>query len=219
MSSYPIYLHGLRDRLCIVVGGGHVAERKIQSLLETQAMVRVISPALTDTLRILVDRGDIQHVPRAYREGDLDGAFLAFAATDDPAINRAVGRDAQARRVLVDVVDDPALCSFTVPAVVRRGSLTLSVSTGGQSPALAAHIRRQLQDTFGPEYAALTDILGELRDSVAEACPSAHRQQLWYSLIDSDLLELLRNGQVQQARDKARKIVQDYMVSLYEGQD
>ena len=219
MGAYPIFLSDLQDRLCLVVGGGQVAERKVHSLLEAQALVRVISPALTGGLQVLTSRGAIHHVARDYRDGDLEGAFLAFAATDDAAVNRAIGRDAQARRVLVDVVDDPELCSFTVPATVRRGALTLSVSTGGRSPALAAHIRGELEDTFGPEYAALTDILGDLRGFVTQVCPPAQRRQLWHSLICSDLLELLRDGQLQRARDEARDMIQKYVAARHEGQD
>ena len=208
---------GCTDRLCVVIGGGAVAERKVHALLDALATVKLISPILTDSLQTLADRGAIQHVQRTYSDGDLDGAFLVFAATDDPAVNHAIGREAETSRVLVDVVDSPELCSFTVPAVVRRGSLTLTVSSGGQSPALSAHIRRELQDTFGPEYSALTDILGELRGHVTQSCPPAHRKQLWYSLIRSDLLQLLRAGQIQQARAKARQIVDQYIASHCEG--
>ena len=210
MTDYPICLNKLHRTLCVVVGGGNVAERKVRSLLETQATVRVISPRLTERLRQLVEEGLIQHVPRPYRMGDLEGVFLTIAATDDRTTNRAVSEEAESRQSLVNVVDDPELCNFTIPAVVRRGALAVSISTEGQSPALAAHIREQLESLIGPEYTTFTEILGSLRDYVVQTCPAEHRRTLWYRLIDSDVLELLRGGRVQAAQDRAKQIVDSY---------
>ena len=210
MTYYPICLNKLHRTLCVVVGGGNVAERKVRSLLETQATVRVISPRLTERLQQLADEGLIQYVPRPYRMGDLEGAFLTIAATDDRTTNRAVSEEAESRQSLVNVVDDPELCNFTTPAVVRRGALAVSISTEGQSPALAAHIREQLESLIGPEYTTFTEILGSLRDYVVQTCPAEHRRTLWYRLIDSDVLELLRGGRVQAAQDRAKQIVDSY---------
>ena len=211
MTYYPICLNKLHRTLCVVVGGGNVAERKVRSLLETQATVRVISPRLTERLRQLVEEGLIQHVPRPYRMGDLEGVFLTIAATDDRTTNRAVSEEAESRQSLVNVVDDPELCNFTIPAVVRRGALAVSISTEGQSPALAAHIREQLESRIGPEYATFIEILGSLRNYVVQTCPAEHRRTLWYRLIDSDVLDLLRGGRVQAAQDRAKQIVDSYI--------
>ncbi|MFQ6000852.1 MAG: bifunctional precorrin-2 dehydrogenase/sirohydrochlorin ferrochelatase [Anaerolineae bacterium] len=211
MSGYPIYLSQLHRVLCVVVGGGEVAERKVSSLLEAQAKVQVISPTLTKGLRQLAARGAIDHLARAYRDGDLEGAFLAIAATDDPVTNRAIFQEAEARKILVNVVDEPSLCNFLVPAVVRRGSLIIGISTEGRSPALAARVRQRLESLFGPEYASLLDILGDLREWIIDACPSEKRRDLWYRLVDSDLLELLREGKEQEARERAKVIVATYL--------
>lgn len=211
MSGYLIYLSQLHRVLCVVVGGGEVAERKVSSFLEAQAKVKVISPTLTEGLRQLVAKGAIDHLPRAYQDGDLEGAFLAIAATDDPAANRAIFQEAQARKILVNVVDEPSLCNFLVPAVVRRGSLIIGISTEGRSPALAARIRQRLESLFGPEYASLLDILGDLREWITDVCPPEKRRDLWYWLVDSDLLELLREGKEQEARERAIAIVTTYL--------
>lgn len=210
MTDYPICLNNLHRTRCIVVGGGNVAERKVRSLLETGATVRVISPDLTETLQEWAAQGAIQHVPRAYQPGDLEGAFLTFAATDNREINQAISVEAESRRSLVNVVDDPELCNFTVPAVVHRGSLTVSISTAGQSPALAAYLRQQIEEFVGPEYAHFLDILGELRDQVITSCPADRRRDLWYRLIESDILDLLRRGMIREAQEKANDLVNTY---------
>ena len=214
MTDYPICLNKLHRTLCVVVGGGAVAERKVRSLLEAQAMVRIVSPQLTEGLQELADQGLVQHITRPYRLGDLEGAFLTIAATDNRATNCAVREEAESRQSLVNVVDAPEFCNFTVPAVLRRGSLVISISTEGQSPALAAHVREQLESVIGPEYVTLTEILGGLRDYVIEACPVKHRRTLWSRLIDSNVLDLLREGQPQVARDRAKQIVDSYVSSV-----
>ncbi len=210
MADYAICLNSLHRALCIVVGGGSVAERKVHSLLDVGARVRVISPKLTERLQAWAGQGLIQHAPRAYQPGDLEGAFLVFAATDDHEVNRAVSEEAQARHSLVNVVDDPELCNFTVPAVVRRGRLTVGISTEGQSPALAAHLRQRIEQMIGPEYAELLEILGDLREQAISVCPPDRRRDLWYRLIESDILDLLRRGQSRQARERA-----SYLVDMY----
>lgn len=217
MADYPICLNNLHGALCIVVGGGNVAERKVRSLLEAGATVRVISPELTHTLQAWAEQGRIQHVRREYRRGDLAGALLTFAATDDHKTNQAVSEDAAARRCLVNVVDDPSLGNFTVPAVVRRGRLTVSISTDGQSPALAAHLRQRIEQVIGPEYAQLLDILGEMRDEVISACPPHQRRDLWKRLIEPDILDLLRRGMIREARDRAHELLNMYATADKEG--
>jgi len=188
-----------------------VSERKVHSLLETQAQVRVISPKLTESLARLAETGAIEYLPRPYQRGDLEGAFLVIAATDDASTNQAVAREAERRHSLVNVVDSPALGNFTLPAVVRRGALTISISTEGQSPALAAHIRRRLEECIGPEYAALLDVLGEQREWVIHACPPERRRDLWQGLVNSDLLDLLREGKDAEARERLRVLVNAYL--------
>jgi precorrin-2 dehydrogenase/sirohydrochlorin ferrochelatase len=214
MNCYPVCLTKLNHTSCVVVGGGNVAERKICVLLEAGAAVKVISPRLTANMQRLAAEGKIEHISRSYRSGDLEGAFLVIAATNDSTVNQAVAQEAAERQRLINIVDEPQLGNFTVPATISRGALMISISTSGTSPALAAHIRKQLEHVFGPEYADFTEILGEMRGPVTELCPPEHRRELWYQLIDSDILDCLRQGELQTARDSAKHIVDAYISTL-----
>ena len=211
MSGYPITLVGLENTRCLVVGGGEVAARKVTALREAGARPVVVSPALCEVLRQQAERGEIDAVWRAYRPGDLNGARLAIAATDDPAINEAVWRDAQAIGCLINVVDYPARCNFHVPATVRRGALTLSVSTGGTSPLLARRIREVLDQEFDAAYEPFLALLGEARPLVqARVADVGRRKALWEALLDSEILGLLRSGSPQVARQRAQEIIETF---------
>lgn len=191
---FPIAFN-LRNRKCLVVGGGRVAERKVRSLLQCGAEVWVVSPELTGGLEKLAEEGAINLVSRRYAAEDLDGCFLVISAADDRSINSRVADDCFARNILVNVVDDPARCSFTVPSVLRRGSLCITVSTEGKSPLLAKKIREELEDLFGPEYAEFLDLMGEVRSRVIRDIPDAEtRRRIFECLINSDILELIREG-------------------------
>jgi precorrin-2 dehydrogenase/sirohydrochlorin ferrochelatase len=208
LRSYPINLVGLADRRCVVVGGGEVAQRKVESLLEAGAeRVVVISPRLTHKLKMLRQANRIEHRPRGYRQGDLEGAFVVIAATGDPDVNRDVWQEAQERRLLINVVDDPHHCNFFVPSVVRRGDLTISISTGGQDPALSARLRQELEPRFGREYAAFLEIAGALRDRVGRELSGRARSRFWYALSDSEILTLLKKGKRQEAERLANDIL------------
>jgi precorrin-2 dehydrogenase/sirohydrochlorin ferrochelatase len=150
MRYYPVFL-GVADRSCVVVGGGEVAARKVGSLLDARARVTVISPHLTDELATQVAAGIIAHTARGYRPGDLHGYFLAYAATSDEQVHEQIARDAEAEGILLNVVDRPHLCTFIVPAVLRRGDLQVAVSTGGGSPALAGRVRDAIDASLGDE--------------------------------------------------------------------
>ena len=160
---HPIFL-GLDGQMVVVVGGGTIGERKVDSLLESGARVTLISPEVTERLAERADAGAIALHRRAYRRGDLAGCRLAYAATPDPDVNRAVRDEAQALGIWFNAVDQPDLCDFITPAVVRRGDLTLAVSTNGRCPALAKEIRQQLERTFGPECAEMVERRGKARD-------------------------------------------------------
>ena len=209
MKTYPVSLIGLAQRQVVVVGGGAVAARKVATLLEADARVTVISPDLTSELEALVEAGRIAALNRPSREGDLAAAFLVIAATDDAEVNRAVWREADRRGCLINVVDDLAHSNFIVPAVVRRGELTLAVSTGGDSPALARRLREQLEAEIGPEYGELVALLGELRpDLLARFAPGRARLAAALRLVDSDLLDVIRAEGVEAARRYAWKLVE-----------
>ncbi|MEW6698210.1 MAG: precorrin-2 dehydrogenase/sirohydrochlorin ferrochelatase family protein [Bacillota bacterium] len=201
-NLYPIYLK-LAGQLCLVVGGGKVAERKIGSLLECDARVRLISPAVTPTLEAWAGQGKLELRQRPYQTADLDGVLLVFAATDQEEVNRRLAEECAARNLAVNVVDDPAKCNFFVPAVIRRGKLTVAVSTGGASPALAAKIKRQLEQQFGSEYEEFTEILEDVRRQVlAGETDIQQRKRIFNDLVESDILELLKEKKYDRVKER-----------------
>lgn len=205
---YPVFLD-VRERKCVVVGGGEIAARKAEALLDSGAAVTVISPEFCQDLEEHASTGRISCIRAPYCEDALDGAFVAVAATDDMAVNTRVNRDCRARNIIVNVVDVPELCDFHVPSIIRSGDITVAIGTGGKSPALSRRLRLMLQDKIGPEYGQLLDILGSLRDTVKEKVPGQKRRHaLWLKLIDSGILDELRAGRVQSAEQMAKHIVE-----------
>ncbi len=193
MRYLPINLD-VRDRQVVVVGGGAVASRKCSALLAAGARVAVIAPGLDRSLGEMCTDGRLRHVAREFVPGDLAGAFLVFAATDSPAVNRAVAEEAESRAILADIADAPDSGSFTLPAVMRRGELLIAVSTGGNSPALARLIRAQLETLYGPEYGAALELLGSLREKLlTEKGNSAYNKEIFNDLAEQ-LPALIRNG-------------------------
>ena len=165
--SYLVNL-ALEGRAAVVIGGGEVAARKVQDLLAAKANVTVIAPQLCDGVVALAEEKRIVAHGRPYSTGDLAGAFVAIAATDDEDLNARISGDAAAMNVLINVVDRPALCTFTVPATVRRGDLTIAVATEGRCPALAGILREELEARYGPEYSELVSLFGEARKKMIE---------------------------------------------------
>lgn len=193
-SYFPLLLD-LAERNVTVVGGGKVAERKVRTLLECGARVRVVAPRLTDGLGELAAAGRIAHEDRAYAPGDLAGATVAFVAVDDPRVSAAAAEDARRAGVLVNVVDRPELCGFIVPSVVRRGLLSIAISTAGASPAWARRIRERLEKEFGEEYARLFEALARVRREILAEIPDpARRRKAFVRLADESLVELARSG-------------------------
>jgi precorrin-2 dehydrogenase/sirohydrochlorin ferrochelatase len=196
MHYFPINLD-IRGRQAVIVGGGGVAARKCAALRTCGAIITVIAPLLDRSLQEIQGTGAIVHLERGYKQGDLSGAFLACAATDDPAVNRAVAEEAKALGILADIADAPRTGSFTMPAVVRRGDLLIAVSTGGASPALARRIREQLEREFGPEYGTATALLGRLREKLlTETGIRAYNKKIFNELVDHDLPSLIKNNSV-----------------------
>jgi precorrin-2 dehydrogenase / sirohydrochlorin ferrochelatase len=207
MAHYPISVD-LTNRRCVVVGGGAVAQRKVETLVEFGATVTLVAPELTPALRDLARNGQIEHAAGMYEPANLDGAFLAVAATDDPEVNKAVFAEAQRRGMLVNVVDEPDLCTFFVPAIVRQGDLVIGVSTSGKSPAMARRIREELEARFGAHYGELAGLLGELRDEVKARYPDmADRNRAYVRILDSDALDLLAKGRREEAVQRARQCI------------
>lgn len=198
-TYYPVFLQ-LKDQPCVVIGGGKIAEGKVESLLESQARVTLISPDLTDRLGEHVRAGRVTYIQRAYRPGDLRGAFLAICATDQPEINRQVWEEANANRQLVNVVDDTPHCNFIAPSIARQGDLTIAISTAGKAPALAVRLREQFQQQVGAHHARFLSLAGKLRQPLAERIPDFEtRKQLWYQIVDSDVLTHIEAGREETA--------------------
>jgi precorrin-2 dehydrogenase/sirohydrochlorin ferrochelatase len=195
-ALYPVNLV-VAGRRCVVVGGGAVAARKVDGLIAAGAQVVVVAPKVADSIRAL----DVELVERVYRPGDLDHAWLAIAATDDPDVNQAVHADGEAARVWINAADDPSACSFTLPAVVRRGPVMVSVSTSGRSPALAGWIRGQVAAQLGPEVGVLAEWLSAARDELKAAGRSTEDVD-WRPALDWDMLDLIRSGHTAQARER-----------------
>lgn len=210
MAWYPVSLD-LEGRPCVVIGGGPVAEQKVIGLLEAGACVTVVSSEWTRGLDKLAAEGSIHLARRAYRTGDLAGAFLAIAAADDRAVNGAVWEEAGRRGVLLNAVDDIAHCHFIAPAIHRQGDLAVAVSTGGKSPALAVRVRDAIGALIGPEYGVFLDLLGEFRPEIASRVrDAAMRAAAWRRIVDSDAIEFLRRGDLAGARDRiARLLLED----------
>ena len=192
MRYFPVFLD-LKEKRCIVVGGGSVAERKVKNLLKAGARVVVISPKLTALLSRLREEEKIIHLPRPYRKKDLKEALLAIAATDDRAVNERIFREAAASRIPVNVVDDPAHSSFIVPSIVRKKDLLVAISTSGRSPALARLLRQKLEREIGPEYPRFLKLLGKVRKRViALGLGQRQNQRIFRRLIGEDLLPLIK---------------------------
>ena len=199
---FPVNLN-LRDRKCLVVGGGRVAERKVKSLLQCGAEIWVVSPELTGELEKLAVERAINFISRHYAAEDLEGCFLVISAADDREVNSRVADDCFARNTPVNVVDDPARCSFTVPSVLRRGSLGIAVSTEGKSPLLARKVREELENLFGSEYAEFLELMGEVRSRVIKDVPNGEtRRRIFECLINSDILELIKKSKELRAKGK-----------------
>jgi len=205
---YPIYLN-LKNKRVVVIGGGEVAERKVESLVGTGAAITLISPEVTPRLASLAHSNQIQLQSRAYAPGDCSGAFLVFSATDDAEISAAVFRDAAQAGALTNTADRPGLCDFIMPAVVRRGDIAVAISTGGTSPGLAAQLRRKIAKTIGPEYAKLAALMAGARSEIRRRVPDQEqRKALHYRILNSDIMDRLRRDDNAGAERRLKEIIE-----------
>ena len=198
-AYYPVFID-VRGRRCIVIGGGTIGEDKVPRLLDCDANVVVISPDVTEGVSELADGGKIEWVRREYESGDLDGAMIAIASTDDNAVNRRIALEAEERNVLLNVVDVTDLCTFIAPSVARRGDVTVAVSTGGASPALARKFREELSGSRLLEYADLAPILSDARNELKRRGITVDPDQ-WQACIDERLLDIVQAGRAEEARE------------------
>jgi len=202
MAYYPIFIN-LTGRPCIVIGGGAVAERKVEGLLQAGAWVTVVSPTLTSKLISLAAQEAIRHFPRAYQAGDLHGYALAFVATADPGVSAEVAREGRDLGVWVNAADDPSHCDFILPSLLRRGELMVAVSSGGSSPALSRAVREELESYFTEDYTTLAEVVGEVRGELKNRClfPGA---EAWRRALNGEVRALIRDGR--------RELVRNYLL-------
>ncbi len=194
MKYYPVFLD-VADRPCLVVGGGDVAARKLESLLEAGAKPTVVSPRAVDAIERLAAQGRIRLLRRSYQASDLDGMCLAYAATDDDQLHARIASEARTAGVLLNVVDRPQWCDFIVPSIARRGDLVVAVSTSGQSPAMARRIRRDIEAGLVPEYEEAITLFSRLRRFLSRRGWSfERRREIFERLLDADLLSSLRRA-------------------------
>jgi len=192
---YPIFV-SLAGRKAVVIGGGKVAERKVEVLLDCGAEVELVSPELTESLSKWEREGRLQVQRREFRAGDTSEAWLVIAACGEEEVNRRVFEEAERCGIFCNVVDEPTLCSFQVPAVIQRGVLQIAISTGGVSPALAKRLRKELESEFGPWYEMFLAGLREMRAHVKAKYPSEQgkRAEIFEGFVNSTALERLRKG-------------------------
>jgi precorrin-2 dehydrogenase / sirohydrochlorin ferrochelatase len=196
MSLYPIFLK-LEGHKVLIVGGGLIAEQKIEAVLRSATDVTVVSPQITPRIRLWAHQGRIKYIGLNFRPGMTRGHFLVIAATDSEETNRAVYQEARESGALANAVDDPGYCDFCAPAVVSRGDFQIAVSTGGNSPALSQQVRKQLEEDFGPEFESWTAWLGRMRDVMRNVLPrSDRRKELLMLLALCKPKRLLKQNQI-----------------------
>ena len=196
MRYYPVNLD-IKGRQCLVVGGGRVGSRKVDTLVQCGAEVTVVSAEVSPTVKQLADENAILLKQRAYRASDVEGMFLVIGATDNETLNRQINADAERLNLLCNIADRPEICNFILPAIVRRGSFVMAISTAGKSPAFAKHVRKRLETQFGPEYGVMLELMGAIRSKLLAGAhePEVHKP-LFEQLIDGDLVALIKDQQI-----------------------
>ena len=203
LKYYPVFLD-ITDKKCVVVGGGEVAARKVKRLLDCGACVTVVSPQINAELAALKDSKIISHKACEYSIECISGAALVIGATNDEKTNEAISRDAREKSIPVNIVDDPQKCDFILPSLVERGDLSIAIGTGGKSPALARHLREELETKYGAEYEKLLNILGQLRPKMEK---NSGVGRSWFdALIAAGVLEMIRQKKWEETRKTIREI-------------
>ncbi len=198
MRYYPVHLD-IQNRKVLVVGGGSVGTRKVKTLLDCGARVTVVSPEVSRQLRELAASGDIILAERSYQSEDLTGVFVVIVATDDETLNQQISSDADRLNTLCNIADRPEVCNFILPSIVQRDDLVITISTSGQSPALAKKLRKTLENQFGEEYGTLLQLMGAIRKKLLQQAhkPEAHKP-LFEQLINSDLIVMIQAGKTEE---------------------
>lgn len=214
MEMFPIYLRRLDERKTVLIGGNHEAEDKAAQLLERNARLTVVSPQLTENMQRWAAQNRFEWIPRNYRQGDLEGAFMAIVADFDGDINKKVYQEARERDILVNVMDDIPHANFAFGSIVRRGPLTISISTSGAAPALSVRLRQRFEKEFGPEYEHFLEFMQKLRKPMKQYHYKFEtRKKLWYKIIDLEILTLFREGRTEDAYNRTAEIVGEELVA------
>ncbi|HNY49741.1 MAG TPA: bifunctional precorrin-2 dehydrogenase/sirohydrochlorin ferrochelatase [Smithella sp.] len=203
MRYYPVFLD-IRDKICVIVGGGEVALRKAERLLDCGAKISVISPKLVPELAALKDKGLIYHIDAEYSGDLIDQAVLVIGATDDEKTNARISEDARGKGIPVNIVDDPQKCDFILPSIVQRGDLAITIGTGGKSPALARHLRKELEKQYGKEYEIFLNILGILRTRMEK---NAGVGKDWFdALMVAGILDSIKARDIKKVKEIVKNI-------------
>ncbi len=209
---YPIYVD-LEDQHVLVIGGGSIACRKVQTLLEYGARVTIVSPDLNPELIEIVRSGQCQWLQKEYSQGDIGDAILIYSCTDQEEVNAQVSEDAKADLRLINVVDDPVKCSFIVPSIFKRGDLSIAVSTGGSSPMVARKIRADLEAQYGEETERYLALLKSWRSEIKSSPLSVEeKMRFWEKVTDGEVLDLIKNNQDEKAKGMIQKCFQSLLV-------
>lgn len=203
---YPIMLD-LSNKQCVVIGGGKVSERKVKSLIDSKASVTVISPVITANLQEINLNGSFHWIDREYRQGDLTGYFLVIIATDNEDLNLSIYNEVDHSTQFVNIADNPELCTFIVPSVVKRGHLQLSISTHGASPGLAKKIRQDLEKQYGEDYINYTDFLAKMREWIFTLeLEQKERQNFFAKILKDEYAERIFNGEREEVEKELKSI-------------
>jgi precorrin-2 dehydrogenase/sirohydrochlorin ferrochelatase len=200
MRYYPVFLD-IAGKPVVVIGGGEVAFRKVEVLLDADAEVTVVSPALHSGLEALVAAGKLRHIDREYRPGDVEGYTLAFVGTDDRSANEAVAREGKERGVWVNAVDDPPNCDFIMPGVVSRGGLIIAVSTSGGSPAMARKMREEMEAFLTEDWVLMLELAAEVRRELRDRDVTVD-PEVWNAALDAEVKRLLGDGRRVEAKER-----------------
>lgn len=207
MTYYPIFID-LKGKTALVVGGGNVAERKIEVLLDCGAKINIVSNELTDKLKNLVEVYGIRHLNEEFSKKHLEGVFLVIAATDDKQLNHKISKIAKKMGLLINAVDQLPDCNFIVPSIVKRGDLLIAISTSGKSPALAQKIRKQLDTQFGSEYKAFLVLMGRVRkEMLSKGLSQEENSRIFHEIVESDVLDALLRDDLKRVESTLRRIL------------
>jgi precorrin-2 dehydrogenase/sirohydrochlorin ferrochelatase len=219
MKYYPINLN-IKDRKCLVAGGGLVALRKVKRLVECEAIIRIISPQIVTQLEEIAKKEIIEILYRKIQSDDLNDIFLIFAATNDKEVNMSISQWAHKKNILCNIADQPDESDFTLPSVIDQGDLNITISTNGKSPALSKYLRKRLQTEFGQEYATLLDMMGKLRKMLTAEVPCQNdRQKIYHSLLDSSILHSLKLNDLITASNTCEEITGHCLDEILNAQD